>query len=199
MKPHAFIFYGPSGCGKGTQAKLLIEVLKKQGSAKDVIYVETGARIREFINDTAGFTRDVVKDILDHGGLLPEFVPIWIWSHYIIEKYTGAEHLVLDGVARRAQEAPIIEAALRFYGFETFAVILMKVSHSWAKEKLKSRGRYDDDDKEIDKRLDWFEKNTMPAVDHFRALPGVNFIEINGEQPIEKVHADILAAVFPKK
>ena len=194
MNSHAFIFYGPSGCGKGTQAKLLIDVLKKKNPGKDIIYVETGARIREFINDTAGYTRDMVKNVLEHGGLLPEFVPIWIWSHYIIEKYTGKELFVLDGVARRLQEAPIIETALKFYGCDHITVFLMKVSHAWAKEKLKSRGRYDDDDKEIDKRLDWFEKNTMPAVNYFRTCPGVTLIEINGEQSIEKVHNDILKA-----
>lgn len=198
MTPQSFIFYGPSGCGKGTQAKLLIEYLKKNDPAREVIYIETGARIRGMINDTAGYTRDLVKNVLDHGGLLPEFVPIWIWSHYLITKFTGKEHLVLDGVARRPQESPIVESSLHFYGFEKPTVILMNVSKTWAKEKLKGRGRYDDDEAEIDRRLDWFEKNTVPAMHYFKNSQKSRFLEVNGEQPIEKVHEDIIAAVFGK-
>ena len=72
----AFIFFGISGSGKGTQAKLLIDYLKKMDPAHETMYIETGARIREFIADNAGYTRDVVKEIIDRGGLLPEFIPM---------------------------------------------------------------------------------------------------------------------------
>ena len=93
MTPKAFIFYGISGCGKGTQAKLLIEHLKKIDGKRDTIYIETGARIREFIADNAGYTRDLVKDVLDKGGLLPEFIPINVWSHFLITRFTGNENI----------------------------------------------------------------------------------------------------------
>lgn len=196
MNPQSFIFYGISGSGKGTQAKLLIEYLRKKDPAKEVIYIETGARIREFIADHAGYTRDAVKAVLDKGGLLPEFLPIWIWSNLLITKFSGNEHLVLDGAARRPHESPIVESALSFYGFKTTAVILIKVSREWAKARLKERGRYDDDDAEINRRFDWYEKNTLPAADYFRQRPGVKFVEVDGEQAIEKVAADITASVF---
>ena len=82
MQNHAFIFYGISGSGKGTQAKLLIEYLQKNDPSREVIYIETGARIRSFIADTSGHTRDMVKNILDKGGLLPEFIPIWLHLNF---------------------------------------------------------------------------------------------------------------------
>ena len=68
--PQTFVFIGRSGCGKGTQAKLLIEELKKNDPAHEVMYIETGARIREFIADNAGFTRDIVKEILSDVGVM---------------------------------------------------------------------------------------------------------------------------------
>ena len=48
VKQQSFIFMGRSGCGKGTQAKLLMEYLKKIDPARDIFYLETGAGVREF-------------------------------------------------------------------------------------------------------------------------------------------------------
>jgi adenylate kinase family enzyme len=191
----SFIFYGISGSGKGTQAKLLIEKLKEIEPKREVIYLETGARIREFIEDNAGFTRDMVKKILNDGGLLPEFIPISLWSHLLITRFTGKEHLVLDGAARRPHESPVVENALKFYRFKDPTIILLKVGRKWARERLLGRGRYDDDESEIDRRFDWFEKNTMPAVEYFRDKTDFKFVEIDGERSIEEVHEEILKAV----
>jgi hypothetical protein len=47
---------------------------------------------------------------------------------------------------------------------------------------------------QIDKRLDWFDKDTLPALAYMKGDHLFNFIEVNGEQSIEKVHADIMAA-----
>lgn len=195
MTPKAFIFYGISGCGKGTQAKMLIEWLKKQDSNRETIYIETGARIREFIADNAGYTRDLVKDVLEKGGLLPEFVPINTWSHFLITRFTGEENIVADGVCRRPHESPIIESALDFYGFKKVRIIVINVSRETAKARLKARGRYDDDDEEINRRFDWYEKNTRPAFEYFRGRPGYEIVEVNGELPPEQVFDEILSKI----
>lgn len=192
MPPQAFIFYGLSGSGKGTQAKLLIEHLAKVEPTRETIYIETGARIRGYIGDNAGYTRDMIKNVLEKGGLLPEFVPIWLWSNLLIDRFTGKENLVLDGAARRPHESPVVEGALKFYGFENVTVVSINVSREWARERLKGRGRYDDSDDDIDRRFDWYEKNTKPAADYFRKLPGVKFLDINGDRSIEEVHKDII-------
>lgn len=194
-KPKAFLFYGISGSGKGTQAKLLIDYLKKIDPARDVIYIETGARIREYIDDNAGYTRDIVKDVLEKGGLLPEFIPIWLWAHLLVDRFTGKENLVLDGVSRRPHESPVIDGALKFYGFDKLTVILLKVSRDWARARLKSRGRYDDDDSEIERRFDWFGNNTVPAIEYFKSSGSSNYFEVSGEGSVEEVHNEILRTV----
>jgi adenylate kinase len=192
FSPQVFIFYGISGSGKGTQARLLIDFLKRRDPERELIYIETGARIRSFIANMSGYTRDKVKEVIDRGGLLPEFIPIWLWSNILVTQFTGREHLILDGAARRAHESPVIESALKFLGFKIITIILIDVSREWAKERLKGRGRYDDDEEEINRRFDWYEKNTKPAFDYFRQRPGVNLIEVNGERLIEEVHAEII-------
>ena len=49
MSPQTFIFIGRSGCGKGTQADLLQKYIKTQDPGREIFYLETGSRFRDFI------------------------------------------------------------------------------------------------------------------------------------------------------
>jgi adenylate kinase len=193
MSPQTIIFFGPSGSGKGTQAKLLIEKFKEKDS-RDVLYIETGQRFRDFSTE-ASYTAQLTKEIMTSGGLLPEFLPIWIWTEYFIRHISGDEHMILDGLSRRAHEAPILDSALKFYKREKPIVISLEVSDLWAKDRLLSRGRVDDKNNDIDERIAWYHKNVVPAIEYFKNNPYYNFISIKGEQTIEEVHTDILKAV----
>lgn len=53
MTPQTFIFFGPSGSGKGTQARLLIEYLEKKDPERKTVYIETGRRFRDFITEAS--------------------------------------------------------------------------------------------------------------------------------------------------
>ncbi|PCI28063.1 hypothetical protein COB55_04595 [Candidatus Wolfebacteria bacterium] len=190
MNQKAFIFYGRSGSGKGTQAQLLIEHLKKTTDT-DVVYIETGAALREFMTRD-GYISKMTKDVLDEGGLLPAFIPVWIWTDILREKYTGKEHLVLDGLARRPKEAPVLGTALEFLGFVKPTVLTIDVSHDWAVEKLLARGRKDDNEEDIRNRLKWYDSEVEGAISYFKGNGSYEVLTINGEQTIEEVHKEIL-------
>jgi len=192
---HTFIFFGRSGSGKGTQAKLLKEYLEKADHHRRVLYIETGDRIREFMYQT-GYTSSLVKGIIDHGGLLPEFLPIWIWTDYLIRNYTGKEHLILDGLSRRVSEAPVLDSALKFYKCEKLYVVLLDVSREWSKERLMARKRKDDTARDIEARLDWYDTNVVSTMDFFKKNPSYKFLTINGEQSIEEVQKEIVSKIF---
>ncbi len=194
MSPQTFIFYGRSGCGKGTQADLLIKHLEKTEPKRKVLYAETGDLLRAFAAQD-GYSNKLVKDVLDTGGLLPEFMPIFVWSRFLAENLTDNEHLVFDGVCRRTPEAPILNSALKFYKREKPIVILIEVSLDWAKERLLARGRSDDDQAEVERRLAWYEKDVVPTMKFFEKNPDYRFLKINGEQTIEKVHEDIIKEI----
>jgi adenylate kinase family enzyme len=82
---------------------------------------------------------------------------------------------------------------LDFYQREEPRVIYINVSRKWSEEKLLSRGRSDDRTlTKINKRLDWFDSDVVPAIEFFRNNPRYKFLEIDGEQPIKKVHQDII-------
>ena len=196
--PQTFIFFGRSGCGKGTQATLLKEELKKRDPKREALTVETGKELRAFIDARAAkgnYTAQLVKDVLDHGGLLPEFLPIWIWTSYFVEHARGDEHWILDGLSRRPSEAPVLDGAFKFYRRERPFVLLIEVSRKWSMERLLARGRHDDSKAEINKRLDWFDENVAPTIEFFRNNPDYRFVSINGEQTIEEVHQAVVKAV----
>ncbi len=191
MSPQTFLFFGRSGCGKGTQAKLLQEYLLNKEPNTQVEYIETGAKLREFIQEV-GLTAEMTKKIMSEGGLLPSFIPIWIWTNYFVRHMDGTEHLILDGLARRQYEAPVLDDALKFYKREKPFVVFINTSRDWSKERLLGRGRSDDTSKDIDARLDWFDQNVLPTIDYFRKNDYYATIDINGEQSIEDVHKEIL-------
>lgn len=191
---HTFIFFGQSGSGKGTQARLLLEYLKKN-SSRDALYVETGAKMRE-LAERGTYTSKLVRQVMGNGGLMPEFIPVWLWTGFFIENYSGEEHLVLDGLSRRLHEAPILDSALDFYDIKMPIVLFLNMSRKRAFQLMKGRGRADDTDEYINNRLDWFEENVVPAINYFRDNPRYAFFEINGEQGIEEVHSEIIEKVF---
>lgn len=186
---NAYIFFGRSGSGKGTQAHLLMTNLEAE--TKKVLYIETGALIRSFAG-TDSYIASITKKDMEEGGLTPEFLATTFWGQFLISNFTGNESIVLDGVARRVDEARMLVSALKYIGIQNIYVIFINTSNEWSTEKLLARGRSDDDINEIQKRLEWYAQNTMESLEYFKQNENVNYIEINGEQSVEQVHADIV-------
>ena len=60
-----------------------------------------------------------------------------------------------------------------------------------------NKPRMDDINKEeIERRLNWFESDVIPAVEYFRAHSKYNFIELDGDQPVEAVQQELLLKAF---
>jgi len=192
MNSKAFVFFGRSGCGKGTQAKLLADFLKSKG--REVIYIETGSTFRELSKKDSLVGKNVAG-IIKNGLLIPVFLPIWIWTQIITDKFSGKEDMILDGVCRRKEEAVALDSAFDFYKIEKPNIILMNVSKDWSYARMIERKRADDTDEKIKNRLEWYERDVIPSIEYFRAKAGYNFIEINGEQTVENVHKNIIKAL----
>ncbi len=187
------IFVGRSGCGKGTQAALLMDKIKERDSEHQILYVETGDHYRSFVRGKNLSSR-LANDIYEHDDLAPVFLGCWLWSNVLINELEEGMHLIFDGTSRALLEAEVLATALKFYKREKPAVIYIDVSNKWSDDRLLARGRADDRSlSKINKRLKWFETDVLPAIEYFKKNPYFHFIQVNGEQPIEKVHADIMA------
>jgi adenylate kinase len=190
-KPLTVLFYGPSGSGKGTQAKLLKEYLEKNNSSRETEYIETGALLRIFIKEE-GYTQKLTSEAMATGGLLPSFLPIYLWTKLFIEQLDGGEHVILDGLARREREVSILEGALRFYGRSNYQIISIELSEESARARLIGRGRSDDmDDAAIKRRLSWYKDEVIPAIKKFEEVGG-KVHRLDGEPSIEEIHQVVL-------
>lgn len=192
---HTYIFIGRSGCGKGSQVERLAEHFTKNGVINNEhswLRVETGARFREFalIESHMG---TMVKKAIERGERMPDNFAIWNWTGLLFDKFTGAEHLFFDGCPRSLPEVHALESFLIFIGREKPVVVYLDVSRAESKRRLLERGRKDDDPEDIDRRLDWFDRDVLPAVEYYRNNPKYNFVELDGEQTREKIHEDLIA------
>lgn len=191
--PKVFIILGRSGCGKGTQADLLMTHLRNSdGKISKTLHIESGALLRNFAKGD-NFTQTKIKEVLAGGTLVPESVVVALWTDYIIANFTGTENMIFDGTPRKLHEAQLLDNALQFYGIEKPNVIYVNVSREWAEQRLQGRARKDDTGDAIARRLEWFESEVIKTIDFYRNSPYYNFIDINGEQTIEEVQNEILA------
>lgn len=184
---------GRSGCGKGTQAKLLIQALKEK-SSKEPFYLSTGDEFRKLISSDT-YSSGLAKKIIDEGKLQPEFLAIVMWGNLFMNNLTGNEDVIVDGAPRTVDEAHIIMSAVNFYGFKKVYLIDMEVSRQWATDRLTSRARADDNPDAINNRMNWYEELVAPCIPYFNSISEVNVITLNGEQSIVDVQNELLSKI----
>jgi len=191
MTPQTFVFIGRSGCGKGTQAALLEEILSKKDTKLPIVHLETGKLFREFIKG-ATHTQEISKQILENGGLQPEFLTINLWADFLVMNMRKECHLILDGTPRRRDEAAVLHTAFEFYLRTNPHIIFINVSRGWSESRMMERKRKDDTKRDIELRLNWFDDEVAPAIDYYRNNSFYSFHEINGERSVSEIHADIV-------
>lgn len=199
MHKETFIFIGASGCGKGTQVALLKDELAKKDPTTPIFYLQTGQYFRDFIKGDS-YAALMAREAIDKGERAPDFLAMYLWSDIFVKNLTGKEHLILDGSPRSLNEAQNLDIAMKFFKREQPVVVYIKVSPEWSVqhllERAKKDARADDSIDGIRKRVAWFEQDVLPAINYYRRDRDYDFVEINGEQPIEKVHKDIMLHLF---
>lgn len=194
MSPQTFIFIGRSGCGKGTQAELIKQYFQTKDPGTPIYYLETGAEFRAFIKGDS-YTSALSRKVYENDERQPDFLAIWMWSHLLVHNLKGNEHLFMDGTPRSLPETFSVLNALDFYDRKA-NIIYIDVPRALSEKRLLARGRFDDTSiDKIKKRLDWFDKDVMPAVNFFRETDTHNFIEVDGDRSIEEVQKDIMSQI----
>lgn len=187
QEQQVIIFVGRSGCGKGTQADLLYKNLSQ---TRKVISVATGVHFRELLSHDSLTTR-LYKEAYTEGKLAPAFLVATFLGNIFLNEYTGVEHMIFDGVGRLQSEAGALTEMFEFYKIKNPKVIFIDVSSAWGLEKTLKRGRIDDHSAKT--KDAWFDTQVVPVIETLKANPLYTFIQINGEQTIEEVHAEILS------
>lgn len=216
-KTYNFALIGRSGCGKGTQADLLMEHFG------NIFYISTGGLLRDLAKlDTAAGKG--IRKILDNGDLAPDFVIIGLWMRELCNNLKEDQGIMLDGAPRRVLEAEAIDEFMNFLGRkDDFYPILIDISREEAFNRLTKRRickkcgrlipwvgdfkklkkcdecdgelfyRKDDNPDTIKNRLDYYDDKVKKVVNYYKDKN--RLITINGEQSIEDVFRDILKAL----
>ncbi len=192
MTPYAFILFGRSGCGKGTQAKLLQKYLEKQDGAGSVLYVYVGEKMRELAAGDS-LTARLTSEILSAGDKMPDFLAIWAWSNLMAKNMKENLHLVIDGSPRTALEAKALDDAFEFYKRGNIKPILIDVAPEEIRERLLKRGRSDDTEEQIKNRLAYYEKYVIPAIEYYRRESKNKLNVVDGNpRDVDLIHGNIL-------
>jgi adenylate kinase len=130
---------------------------------------------------------------------MPDFMPVYLWSKLLVNKYSGNEHIVFDGTPRKMPEAKVFDSIFYFYGLGKPWVVYLSVEHKESAERLSLRinkaGRADDSKEAIEKRKKAFEEDVGPVIEWYRTNPSVNFLEIDGNRSVEEIHEDIVKRI----
>ncbi len=149
MAQRTFIFIGRSGCGKGTQAALLIhEIEQRDPEKRPIFYLETGAKFREFIKGDK-YSNKLASKILELGERQPDFLAVYNWSSMLVNEMDTEKHLIVDGMPRSYEEALVFDSAINFYNLSRPVVVYINVSKEHSRERLVLRGSSDDHAHEV--------------------------------------------------
>lgn len=189
MSPVSTLFFGPQGAGKGTQVKLLIDALKKL-SDRGVIHIDMGQLLRDMIAG-GGYSAALTNEIVGVGKRMPDFMPIYLQTNALVKNFTGEEHIVADGLARGPDQTRGWDDAMMFYKRGDYSVISLELSEEESVKRLVLRGRSDDTEDAIRKRLDWHKLEVEPQLAMLEKR-GRTIHRVNGDRSIEAIHEDIM-------
>lgn len=190
METKTIIFIGPQGSGKGTQVAQLVQYLEEHDTEKNVLEVQTGKGFRE-ISAGDSYTASRIKDILEHGGLVPDCLTQAIVVNQLIDGLRADSHIMMDGFPRNLEQAEFIDDLLAFYLREELSIVYLETPEEVVRERMLARGRSDDTEDSINERLRLYKEMTEPLLAYYQKRDNTSFITVDGAQEIDDVQIDI--------
>ncbi len=192
MQPLTVLFFGSQGAGKGTQVQKLIDYLQKH-SESGAIRIDMGHELRT-LRDTGSVAGKLTGEIIDQGLRMPDFMPVYLQTKKIVDNYTGTEHIIADGLARGADQTRGFDDMMTFLKRDNFCIINLVISDDSAVTRLLSRGRNDDTEEAIRRRLAWTKTDVLPQIELLKGR-GRTVHEIDGEPDVDTIHRNILSVL----
>ncbi len=194
MRYKTVLLFGAPGSGKGTQGKIL-------GSIPGFYHFACGDVFRSL-----DLQSDVGRKFWEYssrGELVPDEFTIDLWKNYIkgmewVNRFhPETEILVLDGIPRNVEQAKLMEDVI-----DVVKVIYLVCGDlSKMVERLKRRAlkenRIDDaSDAVIRRRMEVYERETRPVLEHY---PADRVVKIDATMSQIEVLSDLIKLLVPVK
>ena len=209
------LLMGPPGAGKGTQAEKLI---REYG----IPQISTGDMFRAAVKSGTALGKEA-KSYMDKGALVPDSVTVGIVKERLAQD-DCKKGWILDGFPRTTAQASALDAILHDLGIQLTAVLDFNVNRDDLVKRVSGRlvcrqcgasfhkefrppkqegvcdncggelyQRADDNEVTVRERLAVYDPSTKPLIDYYKVSG--RYYEINGDQSMDKVFADVQAAL----
>ena len=209
------LLMGPPGAGKGTQAEKLI---REYG----IPQISTGDMFRAAVKSGTALGKEA-KSYMDKGALVPDSVTVGIVKERLAQD-DCKKGWILDGFPRTTAQASALDAILHDLGIQLTAVLDFNVNRDDLVKRVSGRlvcrqcgasfhkefrppkqegvcdncggelyQRADDNEVTVRERLAVYDTSTKPLIDYYKVCG--RYYEINGDQSMDKVFADVQAAL----
>jgi adenylate kinase len=187
MKAVFIVFFGPPGCGKGTQAKKVAEEL---GLAQ----ISTGELFRKHLGEKTPLGIKA-QEYMSKGELVPDDITIGMVRERLQQPDAQAGAM-FDGFPRTGAQAQALDNLLKELGSELAMVIDFVLPIEISRQRLLARqeGRADDKPEVIEKRLQDHAAVEASVMPHYRNKPGL-VQPLNAQGTIDEIYQQVRALV----
>lgn len=170
---------GRPGAGKGTNCEQLAR-------DHDWLHLSAGELLREEIQSGSEHG-GLISQLIHDGKIVPSEITVaLLWKAMV---RAGKPRVLIDGFPRNSENRAAWEAAME--GKIDFQfLLLLDCPEDVIIERLRSRGRSDDNVATMQKRIVTFNAETAPIITHYGEQARVRTINSNQER--EKVYQDIV-------
>jgi len=180
------IFLGPPGAGKGTQAAIIAEQFS-------IPHISTGEILRNAIASGTPLGQKA-QDYVNKGELVPDHLLL-----DLIRDRLGQDDAqsgwILDGFPRNLSQAQFLDGLLLEMSQSCDCVLNLQVDENLLIERLLSRGRQDDSEETIRRRLTVYQEQTAPVIGYYQNQG--NLHTIDGNPALEAVTATLTSVISP--
>ena len=170
------IFLGPPGAGKGTQAKIL-------ANQWQIPHISTGDILREAIQGKTSLGIQA-QTYVEAGKLVPDILII-----AIMRKQFGRTDVekgwISDGFPRTLVQANVLDQLLQIMRQPLGQVVYFEVPSDVLVKRLLERGRVDDTQETIGRRLEIYQEQTTPLIDFYQRRHCLKTID--GNLPVSEI------------
>ncbi|MBE9094526.1 adenylate kinase [Tychonema sp. LEGE 07203] len=185
------IFMGPPGAGKGTQAQLLAALWK-------IPHISTGDILRACVVAKTALGLQA-KAYMDAGELVPDQLLMDIIQERM-DQPDATAGWILDGFPRTVAQAAFFDTLLCDIGTGgksgkdcDIRAVNLDVPDNVLVTRLLSRGRQDDNEETIRRRLQVYREQTEPLIEFYSDRE--QLVAVDGDRDMELVTAELQQAL----